>query len=428
MRLTVNNSNDFGIQPKVEKTWKRKNKMEITKYFFRRTAAAAGALTLTLLGVAGFYDRTLPDSYSVAHDGKLELNTFFSISSRPAKRSYMTALTDLSGDTSRGRESTLMLFGAVPVKDVTAVCSERPKLVPCGETFGIKLLTDGVIVVELTDVGGRCPARECGIRKGDIIISVNGRNIRSNRDISEEVRKCRDSGCEVVYRRDGKDKNVMLEPAYFEGGYKAGMWVRDSSAGIGTLTFFDKDSGVFGGLGHAVCDSDTGNILPLSEGAVGDIEITGLIPSEEGSPGQLLGEFSGEEVLGEITLNCEAGLFGKLENAPDEKEEVELGYKQEVHRGSVQIYSSVDGKAPEPYSARIEHIDLSDGAEHDLVVHITDERLIGETGGIVQGMSGSPIMQDGRLVGAVTHVFIDDPTRGYGIFAEDMVSCAEKSR
>ena len=139
MRLTVNNSNDFGIQPKVEKTWKRKNKMEITKYFFRRTAAAAGALTLTLLGVAGFYDRTLPDSYSVAHDGKLELNTFFSISSRPAKRSYMTALTDLSGDTSRGRESTLMLFGAVPVKDVTAVCSERPKLVPCGETFGIKL-------------------------------------------------------------------------------------------------------------------------------------------------------------------------------------------------------------------------------------------------------------------------------------------------
>ena len=178
--------------------------MEISKYLFKRIAAEAGAFTLTLLGVAGFYDKTLPDSYSVARDGKLELNTFFSISSRPAKRSYMTALTDITGEASHGKESTLMLFGTVPVKDVTAVCSDRPKLVPCGEAFGIKLLTEGVIVIELTDVGGRCPARDCGIRKGDIIVSVNGRNIRSNRDISEEVRKSRDSGCEVVYRRSGK--------------------------------------------------------------------------------------------------------------------------------------------------------------------------------------------------------------------------------
>lgn len=398
--------------------------MKMTKNLCKRFAAAAGALTLTILGVAGFYDRTLPDNYSIAKNGKLELNTFFSISSRPAKRSYMTALTNIKGENVQASESTLMLLGAVPVKNVTAVSSERPRLVPCGETFGIKLLTDGVIVVELTDVGGRCPARECGIRKGDIIVSVNGKNIRSNRDISEEVRRSREKGCEVLLRRGGKEKTLNLEPAYFEGSYKAGMWVRDSSAGIGTLTFFDNDRGVFGGLGHPVCDSDTGSILPLSEGAVGDIEITGLIPSEKGSPGQLLGDFSGEKVLGVIDLNCEAGLFGTLESSPDEKEEVELGYKQEIHRGSAQVYSSIDGNAPEPYSAQIEHIDLSDGAEHDLVVHITDERLISETGGIVQGMSGSPIMQDGRLVGAVTHVFIDDPTRGYGIFAEDMFSCA----
>ncbi|ADU21512.1 SpoIVB peptidase [Ruminococcus albus] len=397
--------------------------MKINVYLFKRITAAAGALTLSLLGVAGFYDKTLPDNFSIERDGKLELNTFFSISSRPVRHSCMTALTGDNGS----NESTLMLLGAVPVKNVTAVSSERPMLVPCGETFGIKLLTDGVIVVELTDVGGRCPARECGIRKGDIIISVNGRDIRSNRDITDEVRRSRDEGCEVVLRRGGTEKTLTLVPAYSEGSYKAGMWVRDSSAGIGTLTFFDDDSGIFGGLGHPVCDSDTGGILPLSEGAVGDIDITGLIPSEEGSPGQLLGDFSGEDVLGEIKLNCEEGLFGTLENSPDEKEKVELGYKQEVHRGSAQIYSSVDGGAPKPYSVQIEYIDLSRDAEHDMVVHITDESLISETGGIVQGMSGSPIMQDGRLVGAVTHVFIDDPTRGYGIFAEDMFLRAEET-
>ena len=396
--------------------------MKIIKNQLKRTAAAVGALMLTALGIAGFYDRTLPNSYSVGRGEELRLNTFFDISSRPIKRSYTVALTDISGQASHSVENTLLLFSTVPVKDVTAVSETRPMLVPCGETFGIKLLTDGVIVVELSKIGDRCPARECGIKKGDIIISIDGENIRSNRDISKAVRAVRDNECTVKLRRDGKEMTVSLTPAYYEGSYKAGMWVRDSSAGIGTITFYNEETGVFGGLGHPVCDSDTREMLPLSEGAVGDIEITGLIPSSEGNPGQLLGEFAGNEVLGEITLNCEAGLFGTLENPPDDKEAVELAYKQEVRKGAAKMYSSLDGETPQAYSVEIEHIDLSDSAEHDMVVHITDERLISETGGIVQGMSGSPISQDGRLVGAVTHVFIDDPTRGYGIFAEEMAA------
>lgn len=377
---------------------------------------------LTALGIAGFYDKTLPGSYSVGRGEELTLNTFFEISSRPVKQSYTVALTDISGQASHTAENTLLLFGSVPVKDVTAVSETRPMLVPCGETFGIKLLTDGVIVVELSKVGGRCPARECGIKKGDIIISIDGENIRSNRDISEAVKATHGGECSVKLRRDGKEMTLALTPVYCDGSYKAGMWVRDSSAGIGTLTFYNEDTGAFGGLGHPVCDSDTKEMLPLSEGAVGDIEITGLIPSSEGNPGQLLGEFVGNEVLGEITLNCEDGLFGTLESPPDGKEAVELAYKQEVRKGAAQMYSSLDGETPIAYSVEIEHIDLSDNAEHDLVVHITDKRLLSETGGIVQGMSGSPLIQDGRLVGAVTHVFIDDPTRGYGIFAEEMAA------
>lgn len=396
--------------------------MKKIKNHLKKAAAAVGALMLTSLSIAGFYDKTLPNSYSVGRGEELRLNTFFDISSRPVKQSYTVALTDISGQASHSAENTLLLFGAVPVKDVTAVSEVRPKLVPCGETFGIKLLTDGVIVVELSKVGDRCPARECGIKKGDIIISIDGENIRSNRDISEAVKATQGGECTVQLRRDGKEMTLTLTPAYYEGSYKAGMWVRDSSAGIGTLTFYNEETGAFGGLGHPVCDSDTREMLPLSQGAVGDIEITGLIPSSAGDPGQLLGEFSGSEVLGEITLNCEDGLFGTLESRPDQKEAVELAYKQEVRKGAAQMYSSLDGDTPKAYSVEIEHIDLSDSAEHDLVVHITDDRLISETGGIVQGMSGSPIIQNGRLVGAVTHVFIDDPTRGYGIFAEEMAA------
>lgn len=393
----------------------------------RRTAAAVAAAVMGLMGAVGFYDKALPDSYNIAGGEELTLNTFLEISSRPTRKCYTTALTDISGRSSHSGESTLLLFGSVPVKNVTAVSEPRPMLVPCGEAFGIKLLTDGVIVVELTKVGGSCPARECGIRKGDIIISMNGENIRSNRDVSEAVRTCRENGCEVRLKRGGKDMTLTLMPTYCEGSYKAGMWVRDSSAGIGTLTFYDADTGAFGGLGHPVCDSDTKEILPLSEGAVGDIEITGLVPSAEGCPGQLVGEFSGDDVLGEITLNCREGLFGTLQSCPDDKEALPLGYKQEIVRGAAQIYSSLDGEKPVAYDVEIEHIDLSESAEHDMVVHITDPRLLKETGGIVQGMSGSPVIQNGRLVGAVTHVFIDDPTRGYGIFAEDMAEKAKVS-
>lgn len=393
----------------------------------RRTAGAFAAAALCLMGAVGLYGKALPDSYRVGRGEKLTLNSFWGITARPAKQGYTTALKDISGQASQSGENILLLFGSVPVKNVTATSEPRPMLVPCGETFGIKLLTDGVIVTELTSVGGRCPARECGIRKGDIIISVNGADIRSNRDVSEAVRAGRDSGCEVRLRRGGKDMTVTLVPTYCEGSYKAGMWVRDSSAGIGTLTFYDADTGVFGGLGHPVCDSDTKEILPLSEGAVGDIEITGLVPSAEGCPGQLTGEFSGDEVLGEITLNCREGLFGTLQSCPDEKEALPLGFKQETERGAAQIYSSIDGEKPVAYDVEIEHIDLSENAEHDMVVHITDPRLLKEAGGIVQGMSGSPVIQNGRLVGAVTHVFIDDPTRGYGIFAEDMAEKAKVS-
>ncbi|MBP3799236.1 MAG: SpoIVB peptidase [Ruminococcus sp.] len=390
------------------------------KTFIRTTAAVTGLAMLCTLGTAGFYERTLPDSYHVDTGGTLMLDTFFKITADQKPDTCTVALREVSGSSVHASDARLMLFNSIPVKSVTSTAAPRPKLVPCGETFGIKLLTDGVIVADLSKVGKRCPASECGIRKGDIIISINGEIIRSNSDAAQAVKASRSGECKVRLRREGVEQTLTLIPEYSEGSYKAGMWVRDSSAGIGTLTFYNEATGTFGGLGHPVCDADTKELLPLSQGAVGDIKITGMIPSSEGSPGQLLGEFSGSKTLGEITLNCEDGLFGRLFSPPDDKQAVELAYKQEVKCGAAQIFCSLDGQAPKAYSVEIESIDLSDDAVHDMVIHVTDRRLLDAAGGIVQGMSGSPVIQNGRLAGAVTHVFIDDPTRGYGIFAEEM--------
>ena len=395
-------------------------KINHIKRMIRRSAAASGAMMLCAVGIAGFYSRTLPDSYLTDTGDALMLDTFFKVTAVPDRETCTVALKELPSHGGHTTDVRLMLFDTVPVKDVTSTSVPRPKLVPCGETFGIKLLTDGVIVADLSKVGKRCPAGECGIRKGDIIISINGENIRSNGDAAAAVRASRCGECKVRLRRDGTEQTLTLIPEYCEGSYKAGMWVRDSSAGIGTITFYNEATGTFGGLGHPVCDADTKELLPLSQGAVGDIRITGIIPSSEGSPGQLLGEFSGKKSLGEITLNCEDGLFGRLDSPPDQKEAVELAYKQEVRAGAAQIFCSLDGSEPKAYDVEIEEVDISEDAPHDMIVHVTDERLIEATGGIVQGMSGSPIIQDGRLAGAVTHVFIEDPTRGYGIFAEEM--------
>lgn len=224
-------------------------------------------------------------------------------------------------------------------------------------------------------------------------------------------------------KRGSNDLTFKLCPRLESGSYRAGMWVRDSSAGIGTLTFYDPENGTFGGLGHPVCDADTKEPLPLSAGTVGEINLTGFNKSRSGCPGQLLGEFANSASTGDILKNCESGVFGTLNANPcPNAKEFPLGFRQEIHPGKAKILSSIDNDGPKEYEISIEQINLSDSAEHDLVIKITDKTLLEKTGGILQGMSGSPIIQDGRLVGAVTHVFIEDTAKGYGIFADEMYS------
>ncbi|MBR1740231.1 MAG: SpoIVB peptidase [Ruminococcus sp.] len=383
--------------------------------FFRKAALLLGVAMISAVGLAGFYKESLPDSCFTADPGSLSFPSFFPVT---AERSGAKAALSQVSDPA---EFTLMLFDVIPVKTVSATTVERPYLVPGGMPFGIKLLTDGVMVIDLTDVGGSCPAGSSGIKEGDIIVSINGENIRSNADAANVIKNSKGSTCDVSFIRDGIPMETELEPVYSEGAYRAGMWIRDSSAGIGTVTFYDPSTGFFGGLGHGVCDSDTHELLPLSSGAVGDIRITGIRKSQRNDPGQLLGEFASSESLGEIDINCKSGVYGFLNAPPSDRQAIPMAFSHEVKKGRAEILCSLDGGEPKSYSIEIERIDLSDNAEHDMVIHVTDKRLISQTGGIVQGMSGSPIIQDGKLVGAVTHVFIEDPERGYAIFADQMV-------
>ena len=380
--------------------------------FFRKAAFVTGTAALSVLALVGFYGRCLPARFYTEADGPLAVQSLFSVTSRPSSEPAEAV------DNMENR--TLMLFDTFPIKDVTAAAVSRPQLVPCGQPFGIRLMTDGVMVIGLEDIDHSCPASDCGIRVGDVITGINGQTVTTNKRVSELISSTKGQPCAVSYSRGGTEKTATLTPIYSGGTYKAGMWVRDSSAGIGTLTFYDPASGVFGGLGHPICDADTKLPLPISHGTVGDVKINGCTRSEHGEPGQLLGEFLSSDATGSITENISEGVFGRLDSPPSSSGAVPLGFKQEITAGEACILSTVSGTEPRSYSVEIENIDLSDDAPHDMIVRVTDPELLREAGGIVQGMSGSPIIQNGRLVGAVTHVFVDDPTRGYAIFAEEM--------
>lgn len=303
---------------------------------------------------------------------------------------------------------------------------ERPELYVCGTPFGIKLLTDGVIVTGFAKIGDSnnafelSPAGSAGIEKGDVITSINGVKIKSSENMSELIAASGESA-ELTYIRDDTEYTATVEiKSDTDGQPRIGLWVRDSTAGIGTMTFYDPECGGCAGLGHAVCDVDTGEILPLGRGQIVPAVITGVRKGESNSPGELCGTLTPAAVDGNITDNCGCGLYAVTDKEDIQRNAMPLAFGDEVKCGKAYILSTIDAETPKKYSVEIESVDKNSSDNKNMVIRVTDKELIEKTGGIVQGMSGSPIIQDGKLVGAVTHVFISDPTHGYGIFAQTM--------
>lgn len=325
---------------------------------------------------------------------------------------------------------TLALFGTIPLKTVRTVQIESRSVQVCGSPFGIKMFSDGALVVAFSDqytrLGTENPAKEAGLKLGDLIVSAGGHTVRSNEELTQAITAAGGTPLSIVYRRDGAQYTTMLTPVQdaATGVYRAGLWVRDSSAGIGTMTFLDPANGTFAGLGHAISDTDTGADITLLSGEIVPVMVTGCVKGTAGSPGELRGEFSAA-TAGTVLANDTTGVYGHYTASPA-GQNCPVCQPQEIALGEAQIWTTIAGSTPKAYSVQIERVNMTSGdPNRNLLIKVTDPELLAATGGIVQGMSGSPILQNGRLVGAVTHVLVNDPTRGYGIFATTMLEKAD---
>ncbi len=309
-----------------------------------------------------------------------------------------------------------------------AVYEERKTLVPCGSPFGIKMLTEGVVVTDFGTVNGFSPAEKAGIEKGDIVTAVNGVAVNDSIALSDIVQLNGDI-CTMDIIRSGKSISLTISPEFSQedGQYKLGLWTRDSCAGIGTMTFYDPENDIFGGLGHSVSDISTGLTLPLSEGEINAVTITSIRKGKDGVPGELCGAFISDKETGTVELNSEYGVFGYSDMSPVLNQAMEIAYSDEIRKGNATIYTTVTGMTPSEYDIVIEKIDYgSKSSTRNMTIRVVDDELLDITGGIVQGMSGSPIIQNGRIIGAVTHVLVNDSAMGYGIFIENMCGAAEE--
>ena len=300
------------------------------------------------------------------------------------------------------------------------------QLVPAGHTIGVKLFAEGVLVVGLSD--GDTPARQCGLREGDIMLAFNGVEIESTEHLQRLLSDNGAARATMRVQRGAKTLTMPVTPEEHDGTCRLGAWIRDSMAGIGTMTFYDPERRVFGALGHGVSDVDTGQLMPLQHGSVMDARVKAVRRGESGAPGELRGDFDLTRDSGSLYANTESGLFGTITgetNALTERDAaVPVAPASEVRTGGASIRANCAGDEVKTYSIEIERIYPAASPTRNMLLRVTDSELLETTGGIVQGMSGAPILQDGRLVGAVTHVLVNDPTRGYGIFIENMLDAA----
>ncbi|MBQ9085952.1 MAG: SpoIVB peptidase [Clostridia bacterium] len=303
------------------------------------------------------------------------------------------------------------------------------KLYAGGMPFGIKFLTEGVLIVGFHDLPGidssKNPSRAAGLQCNDMILRINDIPLSCANDLNKTVEKSQGAPLRLLYSRNGTKQTTTLTPVYSqeEGRYTTGIYVRDSGAGIGTITFILPDTYAFAGLGHGICDSGTGKLIPMQRGSVVGVTINGVVRGLSGSPGEVKGYFSSGKT-GTLIGNTDCGVYGVLAKLPEKIpcDPLPVGLREEVKEGKAYIYCALDSPTNQRYEIEISHIQRDSTSNKCFTVKVTDPALLEKTGGIIQGMSGSPIIQNGKIVGAVTHVLINDPTTGYGIFIENMLN------
>ena len=331
----------------------------------------------------------------------------------------------VSSETLGEYEVLLKLFGVIPIKEISLEVIEEMEVIPGGEVIGLQIETDGILVLGTGEVtlkdGTKVEPAKGVLKSGDYIVGINGKLGVTRQEFIDSI------GVEqmsLMINREDKLISVRIQPVQdYSGKYKLGAWIRTDAQGIGTITYV-TGNGKFGALGHGITDVDTGLLMEIENGTLYNAEVLSVVKGKNGTPGELIGIIrqSGISTIGEITENCSKGIYGQMRlGMVDSQQAVPVALKQDIELGAATILCQVDSEVKE-YDIEIERIEL--GRTNDnkgLVIRITDDELLRKTGGIVQGMSGSPIMQNDKLIGAVTHVLVNDPTRGYGIFIENML-------
>ena len=332
----------------------------------------------------------------------------------------------------------IKLLGVIPVKNYNVSVVDRPMVIPGGNAIGVRMNTKGVLVVAVTDVidieGNRAsPARDAGLKVGDSIIEIDGEKIISSEQVVNLLNSAKDKEIELLILRNKSQFTTRTKSIQClqDNAYRLGIWVRDKTSGIGTMTFYDEDTDTFGALGHGITDVDTGKLLTVEKGLVMNAKISDIEQGKKGTPGEIRGVFyKTDEILGEIDRNNSFGIYGSLVDNKHEiksKEKIPIGFKEDVKLGKAYILSTLEEDNVERFEIEIQKIEHQDSpSQKSMIIKVTDENLLNRTGGIVQGMSGSPIIQGDRLIGAVTHVFVNDPTKGYGIYIEWMLENCDK--
>ncbi len=389
-------------------------------------------LVLDLLAIVflsyRYLDRKIPDEIHVDRASGLDLSTLSDI----PFISFGEAIT-ASGEGSY--QLPCRLFGKILFKEIKVTPAKADSIFVSGSTVGIYMETAGVLVIDTGEIlsqDGQMqePAKNL-LKPGDYIIALNGQEISCKQDLIDDLEYLDQNTVTVSVRRANSTIPVSLTPVQDSSGKcKLGIWVRDDTQGIGTLTYVTKD-GNFGALGHGISDIDTGKLLSIKDGKLYLAQILGVQKGEKGSPGELSGliRYRNDNVIGQINANTANGIYGSFTDCFSEcnKQQISLcqmkiGYKQQVHTGAASILCNV-GNGVKEYEAEITRIDMNHEDDNkSFVIHITDQELLNTTGGIVQGMSGSPVLQDGKMIGAVTHVFVQDAASGYGIFIENMLA------
>lgn len=371
----------------------------------------------------------LPNSLILMQGENIEISTVLGLNitnkgTMQASTSLNEKLTDQAGK----KDLELSLFNVIPVKDITVNVIPKTTVIPLGKTIGMKLYTEGVLVVGMSEIEGRKPYKNSGIEAGDRIIEVNNTKISTADELTECVNTSNGKNIEIKYINDEEEiVYAEIEPARTSNNeYKIGLWVRDAAAGVGTITFYEPSTGNFASLGHGINDVDTYELIDIANGELVSAQILDIVKGQNGIPGEIRGSIENSITIGNISKNTEFGVYGTISNTNalniDSSNEMEVADRSEITTGKAEILCELENGKTERYEIEIQKVFKDNNYDNkSMLIKITDEELIEKTGGIIQGMSGAPIIQNNKFIGAVTHVLVNDSKIGYGVFADLMI-------